>query len=455
MTILTLDKDKLEKNIGKIEQVREKIDMFGTPVEHIGNEVDIEIFPNRPDLLSMQGFVRSFLQYLGKKKPVKFKIHKPEKNYKVKVDKNLRDIRPYTACAVVKGLKLDDKKIKELVDIQEKLHQTLGRNRKKVAIGIYPLEKIKMPIRFVAKKPEEIKFIPLESDKEMTGKQILRQHPTGRAYAALLDGMDKYPVFIDAEEKILSMPPIINSKETGKITEKTREVFIECSGHNLVYLKKVLNIIAAALYDMGGRIYAMDVSGDENFTSPNLEPEKMGFKIEEINKQLGMNLKEKEIRICLEKMGIAIEKNKEQLYALIPAYRVDILHWIDLVEEVAIAYGYDNLQAELPDISTIGEESLGSRRKRTIGEILAGLGMLECSSYHLIPKSDLKKMGLENIEVENSKTDYSCLRKDLLTNLIKILAENSHASYPQKIFETGKVFEGLEEKDKLAGLVSY
>jgi phenylalanyl-tRNA synthetase beta chain len=142
---------QFEKEIGKLdEKMQNKIAMFGTPFQRLDDdELEIEVFPNRPDLLSYHGFKRSFLAFLGKQTGIKeYKINKPEKNYSVKIDSSVKDIRPYTACAIVKGLKFDDDKIKEMIDIQEKLHQTLGRKRKKLAIGIYPMEKIKLPITF-------------------------------------------------------------------------------------------------------------------------------------------------------------------------------------------------------------------------------------------------------------------------------------------------------------------
>jgi len=410
----------------------------------------------------LQGFSRAVLQNLGKKGVASFKVNAPEKDYKVVIDKSVKKVRPYTVCAIVKGLKFDDEKIKEIVDIQEKLHMTLGRKRKKIAIGIYPLEKIKLPIRFLARKPNDIKFMPLEMNKELTGAQILRQHPTGRDYAHLLQDADVYPIFIDADNKILSMPPIINSHDTGKIGDNTKDVFIECSGFNLEYQKKVINIIVTSLADMGGKICAMEISDPEEgkFVSPDLEAEKMEFKIEDVNKMLGLELCEKEVKKYLVEMGIGFSREDNKTFALVPAYRADVLHWVDLAEDVAIAYGYDNFEPEIPAIATIAEEDRTSILKRKIGDVLAGAGLLECSSLHLCKKKDVKKMHYEMksedfICVEDSKTEYDVLRNDLLSNLMKIFSENSDATYPQKIFEMGRVFArgdgetGIEETEKL------
>ena len=466
MTILTLNKKELEKKVGKITpELEDKITEMGTPIEEVTDEeLSVEVFPNRPDLLSLGNFARAVNQFNGKGKITSFKINKPEKDYTVIIDKSVKAVRPHTVCAIVKGLKFNDEKIIEIVDIQEKLHNSIGRKRKKLAIGVYPLDKIALPIRFMAKKPEEIKFLPLETQKEMTGRQILRGHPAGREYGHLLEDAEVFPIFVDANDEVLSMPPITNSEKTGRIDEKTKEIFIECSGHNLVYLKKCLNIIIAALSEMGGKIFAMEIknSKNKNFVSPDMSVEEMNFKIEDIEKTLGIKLVEKDVKNYLARMGIDYENRKGQSIALIPAYRTDILHWIDLTEEIAIAYGYENFEPEIPEISTIAFEDPVGKKKQIIGNILAGLGLLETSSFHLTTKRDIKKMHFDYndfIEVEDSKTERDVLRIDMLTNLLQILSQNSDAGYPQKIFEMGRVFSrddsaesetGVKETERLA-----
>ena len=459
MANVKFSKKLFEKEIGKLdEKMQESISMFGTPLENITNEeIEIEIFPNRPDLFSYQGFKRCFLGFLGRKTGLKeYKINKPEKDYQVIIDSSVKDVRPYTACAIVRGLKLDNEKIKELIEIQEKLHLTIGRKRKKAAIGIYPLEKIKLPISFRAMEPDQIKFIPLESDREMSGLQILQRHPTGRDYAHLLAGKSKFPIFVDSESNILSMPPIINSRLTGKITGETKDVFIECSGFDFNILKRCLNILVTSLAEMGGEIYSMEIKGAPEKVSPNLETEKIKINLENTNKTLGLKLDEKQLKNLIEKMGHNYNKGIVE----IASWRTDILHEIDLIEEVAIAYGYEKLIPEMPKISTIGNENPKEIIKRKISEILSGLNMLEVSNYHLTNKNDqFMKMGISEkqekgiIELESSKTDYTILRNNLSHFLLKNLSENIDSEYPQRIYETGIVFElkeDIKETEKLA-----
>lgn len=459
-----MNRKELEKYIGPLTQrMQDSITDMGTPIEEVTkDDVSVEIFPNRPDLLSVHNFARAVNQYNEKGKIASFKINAPRKNYVVKIEKSVKSVRPYTVCAIIRGINFNDEKIKDVIDIQEKLHNSIGRKRKKLAIGIYPMEHITLPITFKADKPENIKFQPLEFPRVINAKQILKQHPTGREYANLLKGYKEFPFFVDANGEILSVPPIINSDKTGRITNKTKDVFIECSGHNLHYLQKTLNIMVAAFSAMGGKIFAMRIvdKQEKNLVTPDMAMTKMNFKISDINKTLGLELNEKNIIKYLSKMGLGFQKHRGVTSALVPAYRTDILHWIDLTEEVAIAYGYNNFDPIIPKISTIAEEDPNAIVKRRIANILVGLKLFEISSFHLTTKKNTKKIHFnfnDFIELEDSKTEKDTLRHDLLTNQLQVLSDNSDSSYPQKIFEIGTVFEkddssntGVKETEHLA-----
>ena len=445
MPTITLNKREFEKLVGKklqLEKLKNRISYLGTDLEDIKtNEINLEIFPNRPDLLSEQGFARAFSSFIGVKTGLR-KYSVKKSNHKVIIHSSLKDIRPYTACAIVKNLKLDDEKIKQIIQIQEKLHITYGRNRKKIAIGIYPFEKIKTPIYFKAEDPSKIKFQPLEYPTELTGSQILSKHKAGREFGHLLENYKKYPIFIDSNNNILSMPPIINSELTGKITQKTKDVFIECSGFDLRILQKCLNIIVTALADMSGIIYSMELKYEnKTITTPNLTPEKINLDLNYVNKILGLSLTEKQIKKYLERMGYDY-KNKT---VLIPAYRTDILHQIDLIEDIAIAYGYENFKQEIPKVATIASESKMEILKNKIAEILIGLNLTEVSTYALSNnhiQNTFMNTSLSLIHLKNSvSSDYNVLRMWLTPSLLEVLKNNKHNEYPQNIFEISTIFK--------------
>ena len=467
MAIITFNKKQFERDFGKLnDAMQNKIARFGTPIESIQrDDVYLEIFPNRPDMLSYHGFKRAFLSFLGKKtKLKKYQINKPEKNYDVIIDSSVKNIRPYTTCAIAKGIQFNDEKIKELVEMQEKLHMTIGRKRKKIAIGIYPLEKIKLPITFKAIEPDKIKFIPLEMNRELSGLEILQRHPAGKEYAHLLAGKTKFSVFIDADKQILSMPPIINSHLTGKITSQTRDIFIECSGEDFETLKTCLNIIITCLDEMGGKIYQMNLHYGKKEITPDLTPKKIKVSLKNTNQLLGLELKEKEFKKLIEKMGH--NYNLKDNSVEVASWRTDVLHEVDIIEDVAIAYGYENFIPEIPEIATTGREDEREVVKKKLSEILSGLGMVEVSNYHLTnKKNQIEKMNLvekqeEFIEVKESKTEQDILRKNLTHLLLKNFSENIDSEYPQQIFEIGKVFciktekGNIIEKEMLAAAIS-
>ena len=446
---------RLIKKEVKSEYLINRIDMIGVPVEKVEDDkLTLEVFPNRPDFLSQYGLARALRSFIGSKKGlVEYKVNKSD--YKVIVDSNLKGIRPYTACCVVKNINFNDDKIRDIIQFQEKLHVTLCRNRKKAAIGIYPMEKIKFPIHFKARDPSEIKFKPLDYSGELNGLQILTELDIGKKYASLLQDLKQFPIFIDSKGNILSMPPIINSDTVGKITPKTKDVFIEISGFDIGFLKQVLNIFATTLAEMGGQIYSIEVvySGKHD-SMPDLTSKKMKIDINYINKLLGLTLKEQEIKILLEKMGFDYSKG----IVSIPCYRYDVLHQFDLMEDIAIAYGYENFEPIMNSFYSISEESKNQKVKEKIIDLMIGLGFIEVSMPHLTNRVNMNEKMNSNVEFISLQSslnqDYSILRSWLIPGLVEIISTNKHNEYPQNIFEIGTVF-GKKEEIKIAGLIAH
>jgi phenylalanyl-tRNA synthetase beta chain len=245
----------------------------------------------------------------------------------------------------------------------------------------------------------------------------------------------------------MSMLPYTNSHDTGKIDENTTEIFIECTGTDQKNVIEALNIFVTMFSDMGGDIYSLELQyPDKTITTPNLTPEKMKLDLDYINKRLGLALKEKEAQELLEKMGYGYENGD----VLIPAYRADIIHQVDLSEDIAIAYGYENFVEEIPNVATIGEEAQLEKFYRKVREILIGLKLIEVKNYHLLTKEELnEKMNKEEkvIPLKNALGDYNHLRNRLIPSLMKNLQDNQHNEYPQNIFEIGRVFNFDQDQD--------
>ena len=460
MPTIDVSFNDLQRLVGKkmtIEQLKDEYILFAKgEVDDIQGEMlklDIKD-TNRPDLWSAEGIAREIQGRVTKRTGMpKYKVGKS--NIVVNVDKKNERVRPYTVCAVAKGLKIDDNVLSQMIQLQEKVCNTFGRNRKEVALGVYDLGRIKPPIRFTTVNPDSIKFVPLELDKELTPREILREHPKGKEFGHLLAGWTEYPLFIDAAGNVLSIPPIINSNYTGKVTTKTRDLFIECSGFNFRFLMPALNIVVAALADRGARIHTVEVrypskvyNNKRTIHTPDMAPKKFTVSAAYINKVSGLGLEPAQMRKLLEQarhdVSVRGKGKAAKIQVTYPAYRQDIMHPRDVAEDVIISYGYNNIEPVIPKHSTIGSIADKEVLANSIAEVAVGLGLQEILSYTLTNKDNMfKRMGVKEwpvAEIENPvSTNWNVFRAWLLPGMLEFLANNQHVEHPQRIFEVGDV----------------
>ncbi|MFX1606349.1 MAG: phenylalanine--tRNA ligase subunit beta [Promethearchaeota archaeon] len=439
-----LSLDKLEDTLFLIKAEVEKIE---------GNIIEIEVNPDRQDMLSTEGIaraVRSFLQLeIGLKDyPVK------KSGKQIIVKPGLTKIRPYICCSIIKGIPADDELIKEYMHLQDALTSTHGRNRSKASIGLYVYDDIEFPIFYGPKKPQDIKFVPLGYEIEMDGPTIMTDHEKGIEFGAIIQSHKKWPLLYDSKDQVLSLPPIINSNHLGRMTTETKNVFVEVTGTHLPTIHQALNILTAALADRGGKIESMTVVYPDGSTeeTPDFKPEEMTLSIEEINSLIGLDLSRQEILQALGKMGYGAKVVKtKQLQILVPKYRMDILHPVDIIEDIAIGYGFDNLVPEMPQTMTTGKMNPVTRVKNKVRDLMVGIGYQEVMNYIMTSPELLNDKMFRNrpmITTENPKSrNYSVLRNSLLPILLDFASQNQHADYPQKIFEVGDVAIPDEAKE--------
>jgi len=438
----------LQNLVGKklsVEEVEKLVEYGKGELENYNKETD-EITvdfgdTNLPYLWSIEGVARLIKGILNLQKGIP-KIEIKKADYKLIVEESVSKIRPYITAFVAKGHKVDDYLIKQMVQLQEKLCESFGRRRLKVAIGVYSYDKIKFPVHYKATDPESIKFTPLEFKKEMTQQEILEEHPKGREYAWTLEGFKKYPILVDSANEVLSFPPIINSNFTGKISEGDEHLFIETTGNDLEANILAINIMAQAFYERGFDIYSIDIKyPDQKLTTPFIFKDKIKITSNQIKSLLGLELKNSEIKRLLEK---AQYECNADLTVKIPPYRKDILHPADVIEDISIMYGYGNIKEQPLKSYTIGETSKMVNFRGKVRELLIGLGFQEVSSPILSNKNILyKKMHIKDfgtIEISNFMSEtYSCVRTWILPILMEFLSKNKHIEYPQKAFEQGLV----------------
>ena len=307
------------------------------------------------------------------------------------------------------------------------------------------MHKIKGPINYKSFKPNDIKFIPLEFTKKLNLNQILRTHPKGKEYAHLLEEHSQYPLFLDSAGEVLSMPPIINSDYTGKVTEKTKAVFIECSGFEFKYLMPSLNVIVAALVDRGGELQTVKVVYPEKeIVTPNLKLKKIKINWKYIEKRTGLSIGKKNIIKLLKQANYKVKDKGNNLELEYSSIRQDIMHPVDVVEDVTIRYGYNNIEPISPKLITTQKINKINLFNKKIANILIGTGSQEILSYTLTNKNNLiEKMNLKNIkvvEVDNPVSkNWSSFRTWITPCLMEFLSKNTNKEYPQQIFEIGEV----------------
>ena len=452
----------LQNLVGKklaVSQIEEYASFAKGDFEGYDNETDeIKIDfgdTNLPYLWSVEGFA-IFLKGILEVERGLPKLNSRSGNYKIIVDKSVSSVRPYAAGFVAKGHKIDDYLIKQMIQLQEKVCDNFGRKRRKIAIGVYSYDKITWPVHYKAVEPESVKFVPLEFKREMSLGEILESHPKGKDYAFILEGFKKYPVLVDSKNEVLSFPPIINSNFSGKIEIGDEHLFVEATGTDLEALQQALNIFAFALQFRGFEILSVDIQyPDRTIKSPHEFNESINVDLKQVHSILGLELSEAEMKKCLERMRYGYKNGK----AFIPDYRRDIMHPVDVIEDIAIGYGYMNLKPLPLTGYTAGGELDIIPFIDKIRDIVSGAGYQEVFSPVLSNKELLcsrmntKDSGTVEIS-EYMSESFSVVRSWILPILMDVLSKNRHVEYPQKIFEQGLATERagseISDSEKIA-----
>jgi phenylalanyl-tRNA synthetase beta chain len=409
------------------------------------DEVTVELNSDRPDMLSVEGVARTLQGFLGVKTGFP-QLESRKGPVKVTVLPSSAKLRPFISCSVLRGIKLSDEIVKQMMQLQEKLHETYCRNRRKASIGMYDLDKVSANIVYEAVPPDEISFVPLEETEKMNGREILEKTEKGRKYAHIISSFQAFPLLRDEKGVVLSMPPILNSEYT-KVTPQTQNLFMDVTGLDEKLVNSVNNILIYNLGFRGGNPETVQIKypSGRKVATPILKPSEGNLDLNYVNAVLGLSLRKNNVIDLLERARFHAEpKTGKNIRVLIPSYRCDILHQIDLVEDVAISYGYSKMEPELPATSTVGNELPISTLTRVSRDLMIGFTFQEVLNYILSNRDILcLKMYDERehlIEIANPmSTEYSVARDFLLPGLLSYLNFNRHIQYPQKIFECGDV----------------
>ncbi|MEE9378575.1 MAG: phenylalanine--tRNA ligase subunit beta [Candidatus Lokiarchaeia archaeon] len=454
MPTLELKIERLEKLVGKkldIKDLEYDLQWIGLDLEDVNEDeqkIKVEYNPNRPDYSSPEGIARALKGYYEIELGLpSFEIIPGQ--IELNVDPSVNKVRPYIVCGVVRDIDLDEDEVATLMTIQEQLHWAVGRDRKKIAIGVHDLDKIVPPYRYTAVKPDSVSFIPLHGDGyPMNLEEILLLHEKGIEYAHILEGKEVYPIIFDSNDEVLSFPPVINGIITT-VTDDTKNLFLDLTGTDFKAINLALNILATTLADMEAKIESVKVNYEEgeNIITPNLTPEKWEVGIDYINDYIGLNLSSKEMIKCFNKVRLDAKQSnkKDYLNVWVPAFRGDFMHIVDFTEECAIGYGYDKLPRTIRE-GCIGEYHTIQSYSNKIRRIMIGAGYLEVLNFILSNSEkhydymNQKYIESNQVEILNPVSkEYNTTRTLILPKLMETLLNNRSEEKPIRIFEVGDI----------------
>lgn len=403
---------------------------------------------NRPDLWSAEGIARQLRAAHGRRRDYPFFRSAPVGEFRV--DAALREIRPYVAAFVVRGLSVTESSLVQMIQTQEKLAENFGRRRRDVAIGVYNQRKITFPVHYRAVDPNAHSYVPLGFEEPMTLAEILERHPKGIEYRGILAGRDRVPLLRDDAGLTLSMPPIINSRELGEVAPGDSDLFVEATGTDLKNVILALNIMACDMADRGGRIdrvrtvYPFDTPLGREVDVPFWMDKSLSIPLQEFSRLLGVAVKSSEVDNVLECYGCDVRVEGDTVTVKPPPTRADYLHPVDVVEDFAIARGYETFSPCMPKDFSIGRSDPLSVLEDKVRDHMIGLGYEEMISNILVAKQQLlEKMNLDEqpvVEVSNVMNEnYAVLRNSVLPSLLQIESRSGTAAYPHRLFEAGEV----------------
>jgi len=468
MPTIGVNRDELMRCLG-VEYSETEFDElcfeFGLELDEVVKEDNgdvtykIEVGANRYDLLCLEGLVRNLLIFQNKMKVPRYKSVMPAagKGQKLMIDASTAVIRPHCLLAVLRNVRFNKARYDSFIDLQDKLHQNLARKRTLVAIGTHDLDKIKGPFRYEAKPPKDIKFVPLNQVKEYTAEQLMELYSSDshlKQYLGIIRDSPVYPVIYDSEGTVLSMPPIING-EKSKITLDTRNVLVEMTATDLTKAKVVMDTLVTmfAQYceDEPFVVESGEVKTPEGkvLNYPTLQYRKEVVEKDKVNSLVGVDLSADKIADLLSKMSLpskALDGNRVEVE--VGPTRHDILHPCDIMEDVAIAYGYNNIVKTMPKSMTIATQQPMNKLTDLLRTSLSQSGFTEALTFSLCSRDDISsRLRLkpddalaDAVHISNPKTlEFQVARTTLLPGLLKTAQANRKMPLPLRLFEISDV----------------
>ncbi|KAJ5818753.1 phenylalanine--tRNA ligase subunit beta [Penicillium riverlandense] len=423
-------------------------------------ELKIEIPANRYDLLCFEGIALMLNIFLGRVSLPDYKLAQPASGAleTIVVKEDTTKIRPYVSGAILRGIKFDQARYDSFIALQDKLHQNLARQRTLVSIGTHDLDTVKGPFTYEALPPKDIKFAPLNQTQEMDAEQLMNfyeKHQQLGKYLHIIRDSPVYPVIYDANRTVCSLPPIING-DHSKITLNTTNIFIEITATDQTKLEIVNRMMVTMFSQYTSEPFTIEpvkiVSEHNKQTriTPDISPRITQADVTYINQCCGLTLTPVDVCNSLRKMAYRAKPSTTSTDTVeieIPPTRADVLHQCDIMEDVAIAYGFNNLPRSFPSKSGTIAQPLPINKLSDIVRMEAAMAgwsevlpLILCSHDENFAWLNRKDDGNTAVKLANPKTlEFQVVRTSLLPGLLKTIRENKSHSVPMKVFEVSDV----------------
>lgn len=362
-------------------------------------------------------------------------------------------IRPFTVCAVLRDMKFDEASYASFIDLQDKLHQNMCRRRTLVAIGTHDLDTLSPPFTYEALPPKEIKFAPLNQTEAVTADVMMANFEKDlkiRQFLYIIRDSPVYPVFYDSKRTVLSMPPIING-DHSKIKLTTKNVFVELTATDETKANVALNTLVCLFGEYTKEPFVVEQvevkypDGRTVFT-PSLDNYEMKTTVEYVTSRAGIEKGEltgEQVAKLLDRMCLptTVGADGNELIVTVPPTRADVLHECDIMEDVAISYGFNNIKRPVPPTHTVGKQLPINRLSDALREELARAGYTEVLTLALCSRDEnFTFMNREDdgsaVVLANPKTqEFQVTRTSMLPGLMKTLQHNKSEPVPLRIFE--------------------
>lgn len=470
MPVISVSRNALFERLGKKYSEDEFYDLcfeFGIELDDVeeieGDKTDvtykIEIGANRYDLLCLEGLSRALRLFIGaEKKLPKYNVVTPAQPLKMIADNSVNAVRPIVVCAVLRNITFTEQNYKSFIDLQDKLHQNICRKRTLVSIGTHDLDTISGPFTYMALPPEEIVFVPLNDTVSMNAKELmvyLSKDSHLSKYLHIIKDKPTYPVIYDSNKVVLSLPPIING-DHSKIKLETKNVFIEVTAVDRTKALTVLDTMVTMFGEYTSTLFeveqveVVETSGVSHFT-PDFTPRVVEAPLSYLDSAIGVKISKDKVVDYLLRMGVPatiVDSPAGPVVSVpVPPTRSDILHACDVLEDVAIGYGFNKILdiADPPKTLTVGAQQPLNKLTDALRNELAQAGYTEVLTLSLCSTEEnynFLRQPNDNLAVKiaNPKTiEYQVGRTNLYVGLLKTLNKNKEVSLPIKIFEISDV----------------